>query len=595
MIKITYCEIKKKAKIKLYNTDSFTEISRFLLSKYIGYDRKLYASYCTPLKALNYIPDLRDFDEVQISDHDMELLEKYKYGEKEVVKIRRKYNPDLLLHPPLALFQKNNIKKMINTNRFLLSDDVGLGKTMSTISTLNHLIEYGEVEKVIVVTLGSVVYNWKKEFMKFSDKFVDEDFYFLNTKNRDPFEEGFDKSKIIICTYDSFKLMVKKYGKKGAIKYRKPVVPFDKWCDPEKACIILDEAHYIKTSTSQRRIYLNIHKQYFNYRYLLTFTPFGNGIEDSFCLMNFLDESLVGKNYNDFVMSIAVADPNGGMNSIDHYKEKEVEAYRARISPYVARSYKKDVLPNLPKQKIHKIFIDMNREQLFIYQSIITRTLNKIVEEEGFLDTKKVFNKFPYLCLACSDPSLVEDKFEDFNLSKWKFTKNKKLEVLKELLKEHKKEKIIIWSYHPKTIDLLGEVFAKDNPIVLHGGHKQKGLTKDEYRENEIDRFKENPDLNLAILSPLILGTGKNIPESSVAIYWDRDFSVDHHIQSLGRNHRANSLKEVHSYILMFDKTLEIAQDKILERKVSLNDVALKNRTLTKEEWQDIFSGTAEI
>lgn len=604
MIKVKFLEETKKVSLRFYDPPDFYDLVDYMKECFIPFKGASKSYECSPLKFLNVKEGLSKLDDFDISPHVEKRIEETKLGIRTVERKRRRYDEGLLRSPVLGDFQKKGIKKMICSNRVLNSDEVGLGKTYSTISALNHLCAEGVLDKVVVVTLGSLFYNWKREILKFSNSFKEEDIVFVDTKNRDPFVDGYDNSKVIICSYDSFKLMIKVHGKKGLINYRKPVIPFQKWSDPKKTAIILDEAHFIKNPKSQRRKYLDKHKGFFHFRYLLTFTPFGNSVEESFALVNFLDDGLTGDTYFDFVESIAHIGMKYNHREIIGYKKKEVDAYLERINPYIIRNYKKDVLKDLPELNIKKIFIPMLPKHRDVYESIITASLRALREKEGYLDSKQVFNKFPYLSLTCSDVSLMKDKIEGLEEKKWRFTSsekssimnwkfinNGKLRALKELIKEHKDEKIIIWSYHPYAVTLIGEYFKKEDPTVILAATQPKGMTKNEYRDREVEAFKADKKKKIIIMSPLILGTGVNLPQSSVSIYWDRDWSVINHTQSMGRNHRATSTKDVTAYVLIFDRTLEIIQDQVLDGKIKLNKIAVNNKTLGKDQWKNIFEG----
>jgi SNF2 family DNA or RNA helicase len=250
---------------------------------------------------------------------------------------------------------------------------------------------------------------------------------------------------------------------------------------------------------------------------------------------------------------------------------------------------------------IKKIYVEPSKDFLEIYQAVITRELVRIKEEKGSITFKEVKNKFPYLTLACSDPSILKEKFDaswSFDLTtrinNWKINKNPKLTIVNDLLAEHKGEKIIIWSTHPVTLDLLGEYYKKYVPIVIHGQTDTGDLSSAEYRDNELTRFRTSKDCNLAIISPLCLGVGVNIPESSIAIHFDRNWSAVVYLQSIGRNHRATSTKDVTQYVLLMDETLELIQDNALDGKVNLNNNLMKKDILSNEEWNKIFSGKSD-
>lgn len=59
----------------------------------------------------------------------------------------------------------------------ILADDMGLGKTCQVISFLTHLVETGNRGPHIVITPGSVMENWLREFRNFSPHLVVEPYF----------------------------------------------------------------------------------------------------------------------------------------------------------------------------------------------------------------------------------------------------------------------------------------------------------------------------------------------------------------------------------------------------------------------------------
>jgi hypothetical protein len=67
--------------------------------------------------------------------------------------------------PPLP-HQKEAIEKLVGSKRFILADDMGVGKTTATIIAALET----KAEKILVVCPASLKINWQREFFNYSDK-----------------------------------------------------------------------------------------------------------------------------------------------------------------------------------------------------------------------------------------------------------------------------------------------------------------------------------------------------------------------------------------------------------------------------------------
>jgi len=601
MVEVRYNRAQKHCEVFFNGSKRFHDMVSLMKNNHLQFDPTSKAWVCkSSLKMLNLLSSIDDIEDYVLNEADLKMMEATRYGKLEVKRVRRDFSEEDLNSPALGQYQIDGVKKFIYDNRCINADGTGLGKTYQTISALSILFKRGIIEKIIIVALNSILYNWKREFLLFSDVFKEEDFFIVDRNNRNPFIDGYDK-KVIICSYSGYKLMTKDFyvnngGKKTVKNYRKPVIPFDKWVSKEKGCIVLDEMHSIKSIKSQQRKYIDLHKNYFDFRFGLTATPFSNKVEEIFALMNFLDPAVLGDSFYDFLEDIANVGNRFSRYAVNYYYEDKVKALKQKLKPYILQRIGSEVLKDLPELTVKKIYLPLKEKQKDIYRSVIDDELVRIREESGVLDSKEVFNKFPYLVLACSDVSILKGKFEEGSslakkIDKWKLKDNSKLEYLDFILSEHKDEKILVWSSHPKTIDVLAEYYKKYEPLVIHGQTKFEDKDTNRAKDNLVNEFRNNPDKKLAIISSLVLGTGVSIPESSISVFFDRDWSVVNWIQSLGRNHRAISLKDVIAYVLIADNTLENLQDRSLDKKETLNRKFIKENTLSKESWRDIFDG----
>ncbi|MBV2152019.1 DEAD/DEAH box helicase [Kitasatospora sp. SUK 42] len=91
--------------------------------------------------------------------------------------------------------------------------------------------------------------------------------------------------------------------------------------------------------------------------------------------------------------------------------------------------------------------------------------------------------------------------------------------------------KTIVWTTFVRNITTLAELLAPYSPAVVHGG------TAD--RDEEIRRFREDPDCMVLLSNPATLGEGISLHQvCHDAVYVDRDFVAGRFLQSLDRIHR---------------------------------------------------------
>jgi len=91
--------------------------------------------------------------------------------------------------------------------------------------------------------------------------------------------------------------------------------------------------------------------------------------------------------------------------------------------------------------------------------------------------------------------------------------------------------KTLIWSTFVRSITTLATLLADLKPAVIHGG------TPD--REEQIARFRTDPNCKVLITNPATLGEGISLHRTCHdSVYVDRDFQAGRFLQSLDRIHR---------------------------------------------------------
>lgn len=568
----------------------------------------------SPNKLLESIPYLLEIEDFE---YDEEMILAF-LPKKETKKYRIPLDRSLLKYDPLGEFQEKGIKKLLTQNRLMLGWEMGLGKTFTIISALNHLVKYDKVDSLMIVAPSESIYNFKRELLKLNSfGLTDDDFYIADAENRDPMHSG---KKILMMTYRTF-LMInddayknsfkewkhpvnstgKNKGKKKSLDYRKSRLDFSNWGTDGKRMIILDESHFLKNLTSRQSKVLHLNKEHFEFRYLLTGTPDPNGVEGYYSQMKFLDEGIIGEDYYEWLPSIAKVGTKFSQWGIAYYKEQGVKNFMQKIQPWISREFTEGNI-KLPELIIKRNYCGLSKKQREIYEYLIVYTLEILKEQNGKIEPKEVKNNFPFILQALDNPSLLKGKInKDRNptlfdlVEKWKFSDHSKLEISDSILERNASEghKTIIWSGHPLTLDELSIYYKKYNPVVIHGRMNiPEGYSRTEYKDYLLEEFKKNPERKILLASIHVLQAAVNIVEARRTLYFDRPItSPVGWMQSRKRNHRIGQTEDVITNVLIFDRTIEERFDRRLEQKDNLNDQLCNVDSLSQEEWKALFLG----
>lgn len=481
---------------------------------------------------------------------------------------------------------------------FLLGDTTITHNTYCTISSLNHLWADGEVDKVVIVSVASTLYNWKKELLQFSDV-QEEDIEIVTSTNKEPFDLN---KRILIFSYSSFrtisKYWTKKVTKKDTSKPRIGRLPLSDWSGGKGMAIVIDECHVAKNMSSQITNFLHIHKNHFKQKYLLSGTLTPNEFWEIYSPIAFIDKDIFhGYSKTEFEEDLCKMGTRFSRYQKAGYKPGKIEYYTRLSDPYIFRIDKREALGDqLTELNIKKIYLPLNKKQLSIYKEVIRKTVEDSQTDSGAVSTTKFINSFPILLQVLADPSMLEGKYDlltetRLGITDWKFKDNSKLEYCSDLIEEHSDDKIIIWGDNPKVLNNLGLYYQKFNPIVIHGQNTPSGRKDGEWREEQLTAFRTKKEHRLLIANPAVLGTGVNIFEANVCIYWNLSFNYADYYQAMGRVDRKGQEKDVYVYLLMAHKTLDEVAYASNQRKMKLNDLKKEKQNLSMDDILKLVTG----
>lgn len=174
-----------------------------------------------------------------------------------------------------------------------------------------------------------------------------------------------------------------------------------------------------------------------------------------------------------------------------------------------------------------------------------------------------------------------------------------KLTRLRQIIEENKRapdgpRKTLVWSNFVANLEGMRRWLAVYQPAMIHGGvpSTTAGPTAAVTREDELRRFREDPECLVLLANPAAMSEGVSLHKvCHHAVYVDRTFNAGHFLQSVDRIHRLGLGPEVQTtlMILITADTIDGVVDTRLHVKtenmgIALNDPDLVTMALPDEE-----------
>lgn len=564
---------------------------------------------------------------LEITEQTKQQIEQYLNSLKELkfASERRVYNKDLMHFDalpgkhPFENYQRQDLIQALNRNRYVFNWDMGLGKSWALTALIEHLRQYGCINKALIFSSTIGVWNVKAELLKFGKNQYDKDILVLTSSSEIPYEKRnlFDINdypyKTIIMTYDCFKSINNYYYDKSkgtksnpkpstSSKYKKSFVPFEEWAEGQKIGLFLDECHLLSNSGSRRSQIMMMNLKYFEYRYLFTGT-LADKYQKLYVPCKILDSSLVkGLDYNTWLASYNEVGNKFSRYAVNPDKwdiEKITALNKQLVTNYGVKRDKKDCL-DLPNHYIAPtIWIEMSDKQRAIYESFSNESARIIAQKAKETNTNfsdRMENMFAFFQLAVDNPETILDseRFSDFSEDLQKLIKNfnyvkdyRKLEVLDAIISEKVDEedkKGIIWCYHPKTIHSIVKRYEKYKPFVIDN------TVKVDDRFSIVEAFKKS-DSKILISSILLLNTSVTLTECSWQAYLEKTYNYVDYDQSLSRIYRPGQSETTTTYTIRYSNSIDSLQEENLASKGQIVQNIMNKQFVTQEEWSKIFNG----
>ena len=464
-------------------------------------------------------------------------------------------------------YQKTGFKwlKILDSYRFggILADDMGLGKTLQVLSLLVEYIKSSEENKKasIVIAPSSLTLNWLAEAKKFAPniKVLVIRGTSFERKNKIESIENYD---LAITSYDLLKRDIKIYEELNYnFKY-----------------IIADEAQYMKNSTTQNaKAIKNLNGES---RFALTGTPIENSLAELWSIFDFIMPGYLFsyKKFKELYELPIVRDKD----------EQAMRKLKMLIAPFILRRNKKDVLTELPEKTITILNNQMTEEQEKIYMSYLSQIKEDVAKEiniNGFEKSQiKILAALTRLRQICCHPSLFIRDYKG---------ESSKLGQCMEIIQNATDagHKILLFSGYTAMFEII-EKELKERKINFF---KLTGSTKIDERISLVDEFNSNKNIKVFLISLKAGGTGLNLTGADMVIHYDPWWNQSAENQATDRAYRIGQKNNVQVYKLITSNSIEEKIYELQQKKASLIDNMLDNRTsfinkLSREEIMNLFS-----
>ncbi|GAB4283235.1 MAG: hypothetical protein Kow0029_29240 [Candidatus Rifleibacteriota bacterium] len=445
-------------------------------------------------------------------------------------------------------FHQIQTAKMVIENlngRALLADEVGLGKTIEAGLILKEYLLRGMVKKVLILTPASLITQWQQEL---KTKF---DLSFKNHLEINDWEE----SDLVIASLDTAKSS-KNQSAVQKIKYD---------------LLIVDEAHKLKNKKTKNWKFVNAIQS--KYLLMLTATPIQNDLIELFNLISILRPGHLStmQRFKDEFLA-----------ERDKRMPKNSARLRQMLSEIMIRHRRADTLIKFPQRFVHTHSIELNPDEAELY-----RELTEFIRKRYFtLPTHKNprgINRLTLIllqklmgsstqALAKALEKMIASNFykDDFDQSLQKLltmAKNvgpsKKTQVLSEILKNIKDEKVIIFTQFRGTQDFLVNELKKEGYSVAVFNGQLSQAEKDKC----IEEFKNEKQILVSTESG---GEGRNLQFCKILINYDLPWNPMRIEQRIGRIHRLGQTEDVHIINLSAKDTIESYVLELLDKKINL-------------------------
>lgn len=499
--------------------------------------------------------------------------------------------------------------------RFLIADEVGLGKTIEAGLVIKELLYRHSYNRILIVCPASLRVQWKYEMQsKFNEDFLVLDRKELLKRNKlqdEEYSNSWNSFNKVICSLD----FIKNSSFTDVIK------------NTQWDTIIIDECHRLRRDYKKSTLAYDVGEilaKKSKAFLIMSATPFRGKLEELYYLIKLIDPNLLG--------------PINSFHKEFSSNEADLSLLKEKLASVVIRRTKKEV-GGFTKRYAKTIKFEFYPEERTLYDATtkyVIEEFNRSLQLEnraiGFVMTvfQKLLDSSSFALLSAlrkrkinllsiqekvnnninsfsegQENIILDDldinELEDFdlilnivnqkNLSEIQeeintidrliciaesITRNKKGEKLKEILKDlskHGTKKFLIFTQFIKTQEYLKNLLS-DYVVEIFNGSMDR-----DQKERAILNFKEKAEILISTESG---GEGRNLQFVNILFNFDLPWSPLRIEQRIGRIHRFGQPSDVFVYNFstkdtVAERILEVLSEKLklFEQSIGTPDVLL--------------------
>ena len=450
----------------------------------------------------------------------------------------------------------------------LLCDMVGLGKTVQSITAVEKHMADKSINFCIIVCPSTLKRNWEAEIEKWTHKSC--------------FVVGGDK-----------KTRAKQY--KSAYKFDYMIINYELLNYDMTAineliitkgyeyAIIIDEIQYIKNHNAKRSENTKMISYFAKYSIGISATAIENSLMDLWSIFHGVDTTVFGgeRLYWHFKDKFIKLDWFG--NPIGYKNEDMI---KKRMSPYIIRRMKEDVLDDLPDRVENNYWIELSDVQRKFYNDVKNQITTGITDREKAdkITFAEILPMITYLRQCVLSSALVG---HPENIST-------KLTALLEFMESiDENSKVVCFCHFVEMVELIKKSLdeKKIKNICIHGNPGSKLFCSINDRVKKLDEFNNDPNIKILVTSD-ILTEGVNITSANYLVNFDLLFNPAKMEQRVGRIDRIGNKHKVINIVnfIAVNTIDEIVYKKILSKKEMSVDILDNNKIESRMSFKDIKS-----
>ena len=443
-------------------------------------------------------------------------------------------------HVVLTEFQQRDLAKLLQLSHGANFSVPGAGKTRVTLAAFSVRRKLGQVRRMLVVCPKSAFAAWKEEALVC------------------PWDEPVRVGILDSDSPPECDILLVNYER---IPDSKPVLL--QWLRAQPTMLVLDEAHRTKLGPAGAwgTTCLSL-GPYAVSRMILTGTPAPNGAQDLENLFSFVW-------------------PGQGRRTVSSaLAGNDLRSASRMLRPLFVRTTKNEL--NLPPAPISVRRIDLPPLHRELYDALLGQMSARWRGGED--DAAALGRIVLYLLMAATTPALLAvgaTRYEPlpYRIPPIHPPEGSTLSMLMRDLPHYELSpkyqevagivavnaalgrKTLVWSTFVRNLTSLGHLLDHFEPAIVHGG------TED--RDNQLRRFRTDPDCMVLLSNPATLGEGVSLHhECHDAVYLDRDFAAGKFMQSLDRIHRLGLAPDTETRITVLVANGTI--DEVVEQRLNI-------------------------